>query len=100
MSVLSSLCRIVVDTANAASTASKTLDKTITLSQNYIERQLLSQQVLNKDLLRADVLEARIDLAQRFKQLKTLSEEVTFTDKDFAEIDKLIDKAIASKKQF
>lgn len=100
MSILSSLSRVVVDTASTLSTTSRTLDKVMTLSENYIERQLLSQQVLTKDLLRADVLEARIDLAQRFKQLKNLSEEVTVTDKDFADIDKLIDKAIASKKQF
>lgn len=99
MSVLSSLCRIVVDTSNAVSTTGRTLDKVMTLSENYVERQLLSQQVLTKDLLRADILEARIDLAQRFKQLKNLSQEITFTDKDFTEIDKLINEAIASKKK-
>ena len=100
MSVVSSLCRFVVDTASAASTTSRTLDKSLSLAENYVERQLLSQQVLTKDLLRADILEARIDLAQRYKQLKNLSEETSFTDKDFIEIDKLINKAIASKKQF
>ena len=100
MSVLSSLCRVVVDTTAALSTTSRVLDKSISLTENYVDRQLLSQQVLTKDLLRADVLEARIDLAQRYKQLKNLSEETSFTDKDFIEIDKLINKAIASKKQF
>ena len=99
MSVLSSLCRVIVDASNALSTTGRVLDKTISLSENYVDRQLLSQQVLNKDLLRADILEARIDLAQRFKQLKSLSEELTFTDKDFTEIDKLINEAIASKKK-
>ena len=99
MSVVSSLCRFVVDTASAASTTSRTLDKSLSLAENYVERQLLSQQVLTKDLLRADILEARIDLAQRFKQLKSLSEEVTITDKDFADIDKLINEAITSKKK-
>lgn len=99
MSVVSSLCRFVVDTASAASTTSRTLDKSLSLAENYVERQLLSQQVLTKDLLRADILEARIDLAQRFKQLKSLSEEVTVTDKDFADIDKLINEAITSKKK-
>ena len=99
MSVVSSLCRVIVDASNALSTTGRVLDKSISLTENYVERQLLSQQVLNKDLLRADVLEARIDLAQRFKQLKSLSEELTFTDKDFTEIDKAIFEAIASKKK-
>lgn len=99
MSVVSSLCRVIVDASNALSTTGRVLDKTISLSENYVDRQLLSQQVLTKDLLRADILEARVDLAQRFKQLKNLSEEITFTDKDFTEIDKLINEAIASKKK-
>lgn len=99
MSVVSSLCRVIVDASNAVATTGRTLDKVVTLSENYVERQLLSQQVLTKDLLRADILEARIDLAQRFKQLKNLSEEITFTDKDFTDIDKLINEAITSKKK-
>lgn len=99
MSVVSSLCRVIVDASNALSTTGRVLDKSISLSENYVDRQLLSQQVLTKDLLRADILEARIDLAQRFKQLKSLSEELTFTDKDFTDIDKLINEAIASKKK-
>ena len=99
MSVVSSLCRVIVDASNALSTTGRVLDKSISLSENYVDRQLLSQQVLTKDLLRADILEARIDLAQRFKQLKNLSEELTFTDKDFTEIDKAIFEAIASKKK-
>ena len=99
MSVVSSLCRVIVDASNALSTTGRVLDKTISLSENYVDRQLLSQQVLTKDLLRADVLEARIDLAQRFKQLKDLSAEITFTDKDFTEIDKFINEAITSKKK-
>ena len=99
MSVVSSLCRVIVDASNALSTTGRVLDKSISLSENYVDRQLLSQQVLTKDLLRADILEARIDLAQRFKQLKSLSEELTFTDKDFTDIDKLINEAITSKKK-